>query len=742
MFSATSSHRYGRPSQPAGAADARQESQRTSGEIRNRRSARLINNGHVASVNRSLVIHAHFYQPPREDPFLNEVESELSAAPCHDWNQRIERECYRAVVAARIPAPSGRIAKVVNTLESISFNVGPTLFEWLERHAADTYREMIAADRSSCDRLDGHGNAIAHPYHHVILPLASRRDKTTEVRWGITDFRRRFGRDPEGMWLPETGVDDETLDVIAAEGIRFTILAPHQVVTPPPHGLPGRYRTGGGREIAVCIYDGPMSHGIAFGGLVRDADAWWKEIADWRQRRRAGDDRAAAVRVKRRTPATPAESLLNTTELISAATDGETYGHHHKFAEMALAAVVERARTAGLVIENFASFIARHPPAHDVALVEPTSWSCAHGVERWRSNCGCRLDGTLNPSQEWRAHLRTGLDVLGERIHQTFEVEGSAHFRDPWEVRDAYGDVVATEDQAGRASFLDRWLVPGVSDRARAFELLEMERDALRMFTSCAWFFDDIGGLEARQILKYARRTIDLSRAEDASADFATALERALSNDPRVGNGRLVFESIEGATSAAVRTVAGIAALNELGIVEDHTPAQFSIVVGTAETELVDRRTGRRQRFGARVAARSPGDICVEVEAAPDGRALLRRVCVPEFPERVRRRVRRALRDSLLPLCLTKEELSKLSSGEATLRGLVALALRRAVAQASDPASIGVASAMVDLFVQLETSIPFDVQTEYWRVWSAADGEGRVMLSPLGHKLGFEAAAR
>ncbi|NUQ13620.1 MAG: glycoside hydrolase, partial [Gemmatimonadaceae bacterium] len=227
-----------------------------------------------------IIIHGHFYQPPREDPFLDEVEAEPSAAPFHDWNQRIERECYRAVVAARVTGKDGRIERLVNTLESISFDVGPTLLEWMEREARATYEAIISADRVSADRQGGHGNAIAQPYHHTILPLASRRDKRTEVRWGIADFRRRFGRDPEGMWLPETAVDPETLEVLAEEGIRFTVLAPHQVETPPPQGRPGLFRLGRERSIALFIYRGDSSHAVAFGGALHDGVAWANSLAD------------------------------------------------------------------------------------------------------------------------------------------------------------------------------------------------------------------------------------------------------------------------------------------------------------------------------------------------------------------------------------------------------------------------------------------------------------------------------
>ncbi|MBC7896594.1 MAG: DUF3536 domain-containing protein, partial [Cytophagaceae bacterium] len=368
-------------------------------------------------MSRSLIIHAHFYQPPRENPFFDEVETEASAAPFHDWNQRIERECYRAVVAARVTGGDGRILRLVNTLEWISFNVGATLFEWMEVEAPDTYRQFLAADRASIARL-GHGNAMAQPYHHAILPLASRRDKVSEVRWGIADFRRRFAREPEGMWLPETAVDDETLDVLAQEGMAFTVLAPYQVKVPPPNGLPGRYVTGNGRAIAVVPYHGDISHGIAFGGLVRDADVWMRAIE-------------AVPRAEAKLPM-----------VVSAATDGETYGHHHKFAEMALARVLERSREQGTVVENYASFLARHPAKHDVTLVAPSAWSCAHGVERWRSDCGCRVDGQANPSQAWRTPLRAGLEVLAAGVHAIFEEEGATLLSDPWAARDAWGGVV------------------------------------------------------------------------------------------------------------------------------------------------------------------------------------------------------------------------------------------------------------------------------------------------------------
>jgi len=418
---------------------------------------------------RSIVIHGHFYQPPRENPWLEEIEREASAAPHHDWNARIEQECYRTVVAARVLAPDGRISRIVNTLEYISFNFGPTLLEWMEHAAPDTYARVLDADRQSIARL-GHGNAIAQPYHHAILPLSSRRDKLTEVRWGIADFRRRFGREPEGMWLPETALDDETLDVLAQEGIGFTVVAPGQVRSVPNDGLPGRYTTRNGRTIALCIYDGDISHGIAFGGLLGDAHTWARRMLARTDRRLTPRDGVAVAPGHwEPDPATDGGTRpLTTSEfrvisaagapvpraqrhrLVSAATDGETYGHHHRFSEMALARVVlDLQASRGVTVENYASFLAHHPAVDDVEIVAPSAWSCAHGVERWRSNCSCRMRGGTN--QEWRTPLRDAVTELAEGLHAVYDREASRFFDDPWAVRDAYGEVVATPER------IERW---------------------------------------------------------------------------------------------------------------------------------------------------------------------------------------------------------------------------------------------------------------------------------------------
>ena len=473
---------------------------------------------------RSVVLHGHFYQPPRENPWTGRIPEQPSAAPFHDWNERIESECYGPVVASRVLGDGGEPDQVVNCLEWMSFNFGPTLLVWMEQHAPETYAAILEADRISCERLDGHGNAIAMAYHHPILPLSSPRDRRTEIRWGIADFRRRFGREPEGMWLPETAVDDATLDALAQEGIRFTILAPHQVETVPADGRPGLYRTAGGREIALFLYDGALSHGVAFGDVLDDGVAWGREMAgvgDGRGGAGEGVDAGAEVGEGDMPPRSVLRSL---------ATDGETFGHHHKFGEMALArALLELRAHSDVRLENFAAYLARVGATERVTLVEPSAWSCAHGVERWRADCGCKADTGRGWNQEWRAPLREALEWLAGELHEVFEREGRRCFDDPWAARDAYGERL----EAGATR--------GPDEEAR--RLLEMERDALRFFTSCAWFFDDIGGLEPQQILAYSAHALELAGEDGARLRprFLERLEEARSNDPAVGTAADVF---------------------------------------------------------------------------------------------------------------------------------------------------------------------------------------------------------
>lgn len=693
----------------------------------------------------SVVIHGHFYQPPREDPFLDEVESEASAAPFHDWNQRIERECYRAVVAARVTSPDGRIARLVNTLESISFNFGPTLLEWMEREARSTYEAILAADHATTLALGGHGNALAQPYHHTILPLATRRDKQTEVRWGIADFRRRFGREPEGMWLPETAVDLETLEVLASEGIRFTIVAPHQVARAPAGGRPGLCRLPGGKSIALFIYRGESSHAVAFGGALHDGVAWGRALAEAATLLEApvASTNSQPAEPRKRTRRTPVTSPVAREVLVSIATDGETYGHHHKFGEMALARAIDELRMGGVRVENFGAFLARNPPIDDVELVAPTSWSCAHGVGRWKEDCGCRIDSRRYPSQAWRAPLREGLDALAATLHEIYEREAIRYMPDPWDARDEYGTVVAS-DAVTLERFVQRvaTLARTDEDFVRARELLELERDALRMFTSCGWFFDDLAGIEPHQDLRYAARAISLAgpAATPAEAQFMEVLAEAQSNDHSAGSGRDIYlRAARPAFPAPMRHAAAEVAARFVAPAERKRFTSAVVEIDDDWVRVAERRTGRRSDYRWRVTSHTATDVVVELVDASGNVTVLR---LADLPERPRLAIRAVLRKSMLPRCLSRDELDQLTSGQVTMGGLIRVALIRAIERLEieeDEATLRLAMDLVDVFDQFEARIPFDAQSAFWRIWINATPTRQAELHLLHHRLGFAA---
>lgn len=486
---------------------------------------------------RAVTIHGHFYQPPRENPWLEAVEVQDSAAPFHDWNARVTAECYAPNTAARRLDPAGRIVDIVNNFEAISFDVGPTLLAWLAGARPDVHGAIVAADRRSVER-HGHGNALAHPWVHAILPLATPRDRATLLRWGLRDFRRRFGREPEGLWLPETAADTATLSALADHGLRFTVLAPRQAarVRPAPDApwrevrddldpsRPYRWRGPGGQELALFFYDGPVSHAIAFEGLLRSGDALAARLLGAFDPRRPG------------------------AQLVHVATDGESYGHHHRFGEMALAAALHRlGREPGVTVTNYGAFLAAHPPREEAEVVEGSSWSCAHGVERWRADCGCHA-GHPGWHQRWRGPLREALDWLRGRVDLLFEARGAALFHDPWAARDEYVDVLLDRSAASLEAFGARHgRRPLVGpDRVTALQLLELQRHALLMYSSDAWFFDDISGLEAVQALRSAARVVQLARQLGAppalEAEFRARLARAPSNLPELGTGQGVYE--------------------------------------------------------------------------------------------------------------------------------------------------------------------------------------------------------
>jgi alpha-amylase/alpha-mannosidase (GH57 family) len=488
-------------------------------------------------LNRAIVIHGHFYQPPRENPWLESVEVQDSAAPYHDWNERVTAECYAPNTAARRVDGQNRVLDIVNNFEKISFNVGPTLLAWLERHRPDVYGKILEGDRASIAARGGHGNALAQVYNHMIMPLASRRDKVTQVRWGLDDFRARFGREPEGLWLPETAVDNESLEVLAEAGVKFTILAPHQALRVRALGSetweegdgidPSRaYRWQGprGLTLAILFYDGPISRAIAFEGLLDRAE----HVVAWLE---------AAFSDQRTWP-----------QLVHCATDGETYGHHRRFGEMALAAAVQQIEASeATTLTNYGAFLAAHPPTHEVEIHENTSWSCAHGVERWRSDCGCQTRGDWH--QRWRAPLREALDWLRDQIDPFFEARASAHLKDPWAARDAYAAVVLDRNPERVDEFFAAHARAPLDAAARVEtrRLLELQRNRLLMYTSCGWFFDEISAIEPVQNLRYAALAVqyldDLGggRLED---ELVRRLEAAPSNVAELRDGAEVYRRL------------------------------------------------------------------------------------------------------------------------------------------------------------------------------------------------------
>ncbi|MEO0946695.1 MAG: DUF3536 domain-containing protein [Cyanobacteria bacterium J06641_5] len=490
-----------------------------------------------------VAIHGHFYQPPRENPYLEAIERQPSAHPSHDWNERIYRECYRPNAWARILDTTGKVVGIVNNFEYLSFNAGPTLLSWLERYDPEIYQRILVADRRSCERLNGHGNAIAQAYNHAILPLANARDRRTQILWGIADFQARFGRDPEGMWLPETAVDYPTLTELAAAGIRFVILAPSQASRCRPlsknceHDSPWcdvgdridstqPYRCwlppGAAAEyIDLFFYDGESAREIAFGGLLNSAEHLSTQLA------RAIDPKCTRD------------------QLLAVATDGETFGHHKPGGERCLAyAFTQEFPARGWQITNFAHYLSLHPPTWEVEIVPETAWSCAHGLGRWQTNCGC---GTSADGGTWRQPLRASLDWLRDRLATLYECESTPLLQDPWQARDAYGPVMG--DRTRAAAFLQAQQRHFLSETesTRVLCLLEMQRQALLMYTSCGWFFEELSRPEGVQVLRYAARALDLARevsGENLESAFLRRLAAAPSNLPEFENGAEIYRQL------------------------------------------------------------------------------------------------------------------------------------------------------------------------------------------------------
>jgi alpha-amylase/alpha-mannosidase (GH57 family) len=473
----------------------------------------------------ALVVHGHFYQPPRENPWTNEVEEQAAAAPYHDWNERVYAECYAPNAAA-------------NNYARISFNFGPTLLSWLERQHPDTYQHIIAVDRESVSQRGGHGNAIAQAYGHAILPLCNERDRLTQVVWGLADFRFRFGREPEALWLPETAANDATLALLIDQGLRYVILAPEQAkrvlvgsewldVSGGKVDTTRAYRfehpDNSGRSITVFFYDGPLARAIAFEKALASSRTLVERFLQAAQR---GD-------------------------LVNVATDGETYGHHFKFGDLCLAhALGIDAKQAGFWITNYGEYLDRHPAEFVVEIDnglegEGSSWSCAHGVDRWTRDCGCQTGGEVGWNQAWRDPLRVALNFLRDDAAVKFETSSGELLRDPWAARNDY-IVVLLDSARAREEFLARHSVRPLNEveRVRVFKFLEMQRSALLMFTSCGWFFSDLAGIETIQVLRYAARVLDLQTQlgfDSPRERFLELLADAKSNRLEKGNGANIF---------------------------------------------------------------------------------------------------------------------------------------------------------------------------------------------------------
>ncbi len=542
-------------------------------------------------------IHGHFYQPPRENPWLEAIEPQPSAHPYRDWNERITAECYRPNTAARVVDGQGQIIQIVDNYQRMSFNVGPTLMSWLEKCAPDVHAALVEADKASVKRFSGHGSAMAQAFNHMIMPLASARDKATQVKWGIADFKRRFGRAPEGMWLPECAVDTPSLEALVAEGIAFAVLAPHQAKAwRPPGGEwrttavdPGRvykYKLPSGKTIDLFFYDGQTSQAVAFERLLSDGHHI----------------------ISRMTARGPVEDDKPT--LCHIATDGETYGHHHRYGDMALAWALSQVEQGwnGTRLTNYGEFRTKVPATWEVQLLEDSSWSCAHGISRWREDCGCNSGGKPGWNQKWRRPLREALDWLREQAYATLEQVGGQLFKDPWAARDSYIEVLLDGNDA-RERFLTSHGKDSLDEasRVRALSLMEMARHAMLMYTSCGWFFDDLSGIETVQCMQYAARVAELIqvvRGISVESELVDRLSVARSNLADEGDGRRVWQQRVRPAKLDPEKVAAHVAVHAL--VEPQAPVVAAVDGFTVELiDRLERRSGRARMVAGTVRVKS-----------------------------------------------------------------------------------------------------------------------------------------
>ncbi len=492
------------------------------------------------SSNKYICIHGHFYQPPRENPWIEEIELQDSAYPYHDWNERITQECYAPNTVSRILNQEGRVSKIVNNYEKMSFNFGPTVLDWLMKHSPDTYQAILDADKKSLIHFDGHGSALAQAYNHIIMPLANLKDKITQVYWGIRDFEARFNRYPEGMWLPETAVDTETLEILADHDIKFTILSPYQAkrylkLLPKEkwkdtngHAIDPRFiyelLLPSGRSIHLFFYDGQISNAIAFQGLLKNGHNFANKLLN--------------------------AFLPNNSDpqLVHVATDGETYGHHHRHGDMALAYALNYIDDKKEVnLTNYSQYLSLIPSTHKVEIHENTSWSCAHGIGRWKEHCGCHTGGKSHWNQDWRKPLRDAFDFLRNELLSLYERESQKFFSDPWKTRDEYISVLLNRQTENVTHFLKNHLIieqPLDEHFIKSLQLLEMQRHCMLMYTSCGWFFSELSGIETIQCIQYSARALQLARNYfnwDGEDQYVEKLEKAKSNLDQYKDGKEIY---------------------------------------------------------------------------------------------------------------------------------------------------------------------------------------------------------
>jgi alpha-amylase/alpha-mannosidase (GH57 family) len=491
-------------------------------------------------MNKYICVHGHFYQPPRENPWLESVEMQESATPYHDWNERITYECYAPNARARLLHGDGRIERIVSNYSRMSFNFGPTVLMWMKEKQPEIHEAIVNADKKSRERFSGHGSAVAQCYNHMILPLANTRDKHTQIIWGIRDFEFRFGRKPEGMWLAETAADNETLDVLAQHGIKYTILSPYQASRVRPldeksdwqdvngarvnPSVPYLVKLSEGRSLAVFFYDAPVSQAVAFEKLLVNGERFAGRLMGAFDNSRDHD------------------------QLVHIATDGESYGHHFQYGDMALAFALHEIEKSGQTkLTVYGEFLESHPPTQEAEIHQGSAWSCSHGVGRWKEDCGCCAGGHGGWNQKWRAPLRNALDWLRDKLAPIYETKAGEFLKDPWLARDEYIDVILDRSPENIGKFFGKHAQRDLNDAEEitVLRLLEMQRHAMLMYTSCGWFFDEISGLETVQVIQYAARALQLATElahENLEAGFLEILEQAKSNIPENQNGRYIFE--------------------------------------------------------------------------------------------------------------------------------------------------------------------------------------------------------